>query len=162
MDYINIPEDRISVLIGPKGTTKRRIEKLGESKLRISNNGNVTIEGENIIVKSVVEAIGRGFNPRTAMKLFDDEYLFEIIELTDYSNSKNRLGVIRARVIGREGAVRKSIEVQTGVNLAIKGKTVSIIGKSEAVYLARRSLEMILAGSQHGSSFRWLKDQLSD
>ena len=96
------------------------------------------------------------------MKLFDDEYLFEIIELTDYSDSKSRLGVIRARVIGREGTVRKSIEIQTGVNLAIKGKTVSIIGKAEAVYLARRSVEMILAGSQHGSSFRWLKDRLSD
>jgi len=162
MDYINIPEDRVSVLIGPKGTTKRRIEKLGTSKLRISNNGNVSIEGENIITKSVVEAIGRGFNPRTAMKLFNDEYSFEIIELTEYSDSKNRLGVIRARVIGREGSVRKSIEVQTGVNLAIKGKTVSIIGKPESVYLARRSLEMIMAGSQHGSSFRWLKDQLSD
>ena len=158
MDYINIPEDRVSVLIGPKGTTKRRIEKLGKSKLKISNNGNVTIEGENLIVKSVVEAIGRGFNPRTAMKLFDEENTLEIIELTEYSDSKSRLGVIRARVIGREGSVRKSIEVQTG----IKGKTVSIIGKPESVYLARRSLEMIMAGSQHGSSFRWLKDQLSD
>ena len=90
MDYMNIPEDRVSVLIGPKGTAKRRIEKLGTSKLRISNNGNVSIEGENIITKSVVEAIGRGFNPRIAMKLFNDEYLFEIIELIEYSDSKNR------------------------------------------------------------------------
>lgn len=162
MDYINIPEDRVSVLIGPKGTTKRRIEKLGESKLKISNNGNVTIEGENLIVKAIVEAIGRGFNPRTAMKLFNEDYSFEIVELTEYSDSKSRLEVLRARVIGRNGSVRKSIEVQTGTNLAIKGKTVSIIGKLEAVYLARRSLELILSGSQHGSSFRWLKDQLSD
>jgi len=162
MDYINIPEDRVSVLIGPKGTTKRRIEKLGESKLKISNNGNITIEGENLIVKSVVEAIGRGFNPRTAMKLFDEDYSFEIVELTEYSDSKSRLEVLRARVIGRNGSVRKSIEVQTGTILAIKGKTVSIIGKPEAVYLARRALELILSGSQHGSSFRWLKDQLSD
>jgi len=72
------------------------------------------------------------------------------------------LEVLRARVIGRNGSVRKSIEVQTGTILAIKGKTVSIIGKPEAVYLARRALELILSGSQHGSSFRWLKDQLSD
>ncbi len=162
MDYINIPEDRVSVLIGPKGTTKRRIEKLGKSKLKISNNGNVTIEGENLLVKSVVEAIGRGFNPRTAMKLFDDENTFEIIELTEYSDSKSRLDVLRARIIGRNGSVRKSIEVQTGTDLAIKGKTAAIIGKPEAVYLARRSLELILSGSQHGSSFRWLKDQLSN
>ena len=66
---INIPAVRVPVLIGEKGKTKRLIEKLTKSKLNISSNGNVTIISENLKSRDIVEAIGRGFNPKIAIKL---------------------------------------------------------------------------------------------
>ena len=165
-DSINIPEDRISALIGPKGFSKRKIENKGKVKLNISNNGNVTIISKEIesllAAKDIVEAVGRGFNPNIALRLFNEEFSLEIIDLISFTRSKARLELLRSRVIGRKGTAGRQIEIQTNTKLSIKGKTVSIIGKSEDVYLARRAIEMILDGSHHGSSFRWLKDQLSN
>ena len=78
---VNIPRERIGVLIGPKGSVKRRIEDELGVKLTIdSESGSVRIElkkppeegGDPVALfkaRDVVEAIGRGFSPEKAFKL---------------------------------------------------------------------------------------------
>lgn len=159
---INIPENRVSILIGEKGKTKRLIEKLTKSKLNISNKGNVTILSENLNTRDIVEAIGRGFNPKIALKLVSEDIIFDLVEINDFSKNKLRQSSLRSRVIGRNGSAKKMIETRTNTDIAVFGKTVAFIGKVEDVYLARRTIELILQGSQHGSVYRWLKDQTTD
>ena len=159
---INIPENRVSILIGEKGKTKRLIEKLTKSKLNISNKGNITILSENLKTRDIVEAIGRGFNPKIALKLISEDIIFDLIEINDFSKNKLRQSSLRSRVIGRNGSAKKMIETRTNTDIAVFGKTVAFIGKVEDVYLARRTIELILQGSQHGSVYRWLKDQTND
>jgi len=159
---INIPENRVSILIGEKGKTKRLIEKLTKSKLNISNKGNVTILSENLKTRDIVEAIGRGFNPKIALKLVSEDIIFDLVEINDFSKNKLRQSSLRSRVIGRNGSAKKMIETRTNTDIAVFGKTVAFIGKVEDVYLARRTIELILQGSQHGSVYRWLKDQTTD
>jgi ribosomal RNA assembly protein len=159
---INIPENRVSILIGEKGKTKRLIEKLTKSKLNISNKGNVTILSENLNTRDIVEAIGRGFNPKIALKLVSEDIIFDLVEINDFSKNKLRQSSLRSRVIGRNGSAKKMIETRTNTDIAVFGKTVAFIGKVEDVYLARRTIELILQGSQHGSVYRWLKDQTND
>ena len=159
---INIPENRVSILIGEKGKTKRLIEKLTKSKLNISNKGNVTILSENLKTRDIVEAIGRGFNPKIALKLVSEDIIFDLVEINDFSKNKLRQSSLRSRVIGRNGSAKKMIETRTNTDITVFGKTVAFIGKVEDVYLARRTIELILQGSQHGSVYRWLKDQTND
>ena len=56
------------------------------------------------------------------------DYYLEVVDIRDYvGRSKKRLGIIRGRLIGREGKTRRIIEEMTGCDLAIQGHTVSII-----------------------------------
>ena len=83
-----IPKDRIEVLIGKSGRTRKILEKASGSRLEIdSHTGDVSAiwdEDEvDPIVKmkmpDVIRAIGRGLAPNRAVKLLDDEVFSKIL-----------------------------------------------------------------------------------
>lgn len=158
-----IPKSRIAPLIGEKGAGRKLIERAGRIKLWIdSNDGSVKIiskEPANLwIAEKVIDAVGRGFSPMDAVLLFKDDYAFEKIDLRDFkAGSKKRQQVMKGRVIGTEGKVKKVIQKYTGAKIAVQGKTISIIGKTEDVITARQAVERILAGSKQGTAFGYLR-----
>jgi len=165
MYEIKIPKERIAVLIGTKGETKRLIEKKTNTKLTInSEEGDVIIDSENNVdaynTQEIIKAIGRGFNPEIALILTKDNKSFEIINMEEYAKTKNHTIRIKARIIGREGKIRKFIEHSTDTNISIYGKTVSIIGDMENVAAARKAVSDILSGSPHGPVFKWLEQKM--
>ena len=157
-----IAGNRIGVLIGKGGATKRAIEEQTQSALTIdSEEGLVTVEGEDpvqvLLAGSVVQAIGRGFSPENAFALLQDEDLvFEQIDLGGMTDSQRQLDRIRGRVIGRDGKAREQIEHMTGTHLSVQGKTVALIGLPEQVKDARTAIEMLLRGVPHESVFTFL------
>jgi ribosomal RNA assembly protein len=157
-----IAQNRIGVLIGKGGATKRGIEEKTETVLTIdSEEGLVAIEGEDpvgvLTAGSVVQAIGRGFSPESAFQLLDDEDLvFEQIDLSGIADTQRQLDRLRGRVIGRDGRAREQIEHMTGTRLSVLGKTVSLIGLPEQVKDARTAIEMLLRGVPHESVFAFL------
>ncbi|MDP3918299.1 MAG: KH domain-containing protein [Nanoarchaeota archaeon] len=159
---IKIPKERVAVLIGVDGSVKKEIEERMKVKLDIdSQEGDVIIFGEDSLAVyeclNVVRAIGRGFNPEIAKILFDERYMFDLINIQGYvSKSKTHITRIKGRVIGREGMSRKMIEDSTETNIVVYGKTVGIIGKIENVAVAKQAIEMLLEGSPHGNVFKWL------
>ncbi len=161
MEQLKIPKERISILIGSKGSTKRKIQKLTNTILKInSEEGDVFIEGEAIDVfncLNVVKAIGRGFNPEIALKLIEDDSSLEIIDLDEFSRNKNDLVRIKSRLIGTEGRARKTIEDLAKVDVSVYGKTVGIIGKTDDVIIARHGVINLLAGSKHGNVYSYLE-----
>jgi len=165
-EEIKIPKERIAVLIGEKGATKRKLEKQTDSKISInSKEGDVLVVSENpltaLITKNIIKAIGRGFNPEIALGLLKEEYLLDIINIHDFTGkSKKAEERMKARIIGTDGKARKTLENMTNTSISVYGKTVSIIGKQHDVYLARRGVEIILNGAPHGNAYMWIRKQL--
>jgi len=165
MDEIRIPKERIAILIGKKGETKRRISKLTNTKLQInSQEGDIIINGDNgldvYLAKKIINAIGRGFNPDIALTLLEEGKDIEIINIPIFSRkTKNDLTRVKARLIGREGKARKLIEQLANVEISIYGKTVSIIGGQINLNIARHAIINLLQGSEHGNVYSYLEKQ---
>ena len=157
-----ITRERIGVLIGKKGITKREIEEKTKTVITIdSEEGLVAIQGEEaegfLQAVEVVKAIARGFSPERAYTLFEDEDLFlEVIELSDVADSPGKLERIRGRIIGKDGKSRSQIEDMTNTEISVYGKTVAIIGMLEQVKVAREAIEMLINGVSHESVYSFL------
>ena len=166
IEEIFIPADRIAVLIGAKGDTRRRIETSGRVKLWIDAKTNlVRVIGDDAyqvyLVAKVVKAVGRGFNPEKALSILEDGYDFELLDLRDFgAKEKKDLYRLRGRVIGERGATRKYIEKISGCEISIYGKTIAIVGPNEAINVVRLGLEMILNGARQGRAYAFIKDKL--
>ena len=159
---VTIPEERVAVLIGKDGTTKKQIEDATGCTLDISKEGDVTIKGEDGLAlynaKHIVKAIARGFNPKTALLLAQEEYAFELIDMKDIAGkSQNTMQRLKGRVIGKEGKSREEIERLTDCNISVYGKTVGIIGDAMHVAIARQAVAMLLQGSMHKTVFSFLE-----
>ena len=158
---IKIPKDRIAVLIGKKGEIKKQIEENTKTKINVdSEEGDVSVSGEDALslycTRDIIRAIGRGFNPDLAMLLLKQDYAFEIINLPDFDNP-SQFRRIKGRVIGKEGKSRRVIEEQTECFISVYGKTVSLLGQTEQVSIARRAIEMLIKGSPHSNVYKWLE-----
>ena len=159
---IKIPEERVAVLIGTEGSTKKEIEEFTSCKIYISAEGDVSITGNDGLLlysaKQVVKAIARGFNPKIALLLLKQDYAFEMIDMKDIAGkSKNTLQRLKGRVIGKGGKSREEIERLTDCNISVYGKTVGIIGETMQVALARQAVAMLLQGSMHKTVFNFLE-----
>lgn len=163
---VKIPTERIGVLIGRSGQTKALIEKRTGVVISVdSEEGDVQIDhthakdpGMALAVINVVQAIGRGFAPNKAMKLLEDEYYLEILDIRDYVGKKQEHVVrMRARVIGTRGKTRALIEELTGAHVSVYGNTVGIIGDTLQLDVAHRALDMLLSGSEHAAVYHFLE-----
>ncbi len=151
---ILIPNERVAVLIGKRGETKRKISKLANVSIKIDGN-LVTITGEPINVlkaENVIYAIGRGFSPKNAFKLLNEDYFIDTVEIP---GEKNVLERLRARVIGTHGDVKKQIEQSTHTTISVYGKTVCIIGRETED--ATEAVKMIVNGRRLNTVFKFLK-----
>jgi ribosomal RNA assembly protein len=159
---LRIPKERIAVLIGTDGETKKRLEEELHLKLLIdSKEGDVIVTGEDAVMlytgREIVRAVARGFNPDIALLLLKQDYVFELIDLTDYAKHANHLQRLKGRVIGSEGKSRKLIEEYTESNVSVYGKTIGIIAPMETITLAKQAVHSLLSGSPHASVYRWLE-----
>ena len=168
-ENIKIPKDRIAVLIGEKGSVRRRLEKLTNTKIKVdSKEGIVDITADDSIdlfeAKPLIMAIARGFNPKLAEQLKNEKNCLEIINIEVFSGkSKKKFIRIKSRCIGKEGKAKDMLEKLTETDICIYGKTVAIIGEIEHVVIAKRAIESLLNGSKHGGVYAQIqkrKDEL--
>jgi len=159
---IKIPQERVAVLIGKDGETKKEIEELTGSKLDISKEGDIMITGDDGLLlyttKEIIKSIARGFNPKTAMLLIKQDYAFEMIDMKDIAGkSQNTMQRLKGRVIGKGGRAREEIERLTNTYISVYGKTIGIIGETVQVSIARQAVAMLLQGSMHKSVYQFLE-----
>ena len=161
-----IPQDRIAVLIGRKGATRRALEKATNSTLHIdSNSGDVSVvwddEFDPILrmkLPDVIRAIGRGMNPDRALQLLKDDHHLLLYDMREYvGKNPNQQRRIRSRLIGRNGRIRELIEEHSGSEVTIYGSTVVIIGDEDALPLAGQAVERLLQGAEHSSVLKHLE-----
>ncbi len=161
---LRVPKERVAVLIGKDGETKRLIEEIGEVRLLIqSDTGEVTVvkKGDPLkanISATVVQAIGRGFSPLNATLLYEENYQLVVISLRDFAKpGSRRIEQIRARVIGTGGKTRKLVEELTSTHISIYGDTVSILGDYVSVEYAKEALNMLINGSKQRTVYTYLE-----
>jgi len=167
MTMLKIPKDRVGALIGKGGETKKKIEELTKTAIKVDSDGEVRIYNRGsddpvmmLKVTDLVRAIGRGFSPERAMRLLEDDEYFEIIDIRDYVGKKaNHVVRVRARVIGSKGRTRSLIEELTGAYVSVYGTTVAIIANSVQMPIARTAIDMLLRGSEHSTVYRYMERQ---
>jgi len=169
MKYIHIPKDRVGVLIGKDGETKKTIERISQMHLEIdSEEGDVSFNEQEakdplipLKVEDIIRAIGRGFSPEDAFRLFGEDTELFIFDIYDYvGKTESHLIRVKSRVIGREGKTRRVIEGLTGGILAIYGHTVAVIADFESMDIAKKAIDMLLSGSEHPTVYRYLEREM--
>lgn len=169
MRSIRIPADRVGTLIGKKGEIKKTLQDISGIKIDIN-----TEEGEIVLhddveledplkalqLMDVVKAVGRGFNPDKAMRLFEDDEYLEVVDLKEFIGERSgQMHRVRGRLIGKDGKTRRIIENLTGVDMVIYGNTVGLIGNSISLPVAKHAVELILQGSEHATVYHYLESQ---
>jgi ribosomal RNA assembly protein len=159
IESVNVPKDRINVIKDEK--VKRGVENSLNVKLSFDEN-SVVIEGEGLdlfTTKNVIKAMGRGFAPDKAFRLFNEEEVLEVIEIGEETN---KLKIIKSRLIGTKGKTRRMIEEFSGCAVSVYGKTVSLIGKYEQISIGKEAVKMIILGSKHAKVYKFLFDANQD
>ena len=165
MEYsfeMKIPNDRIGALIGKEGKTKQELEDQTEAEINVdSDDGTVEMIGEDSLklynLKSIVKAIGRGFNPKIAKLLLRQDYSLELLKLMDYVQNKNHMRRVKGRIIGKKGKSRETIEEMTDTFVSVYGKTVGLIGEPSKIVIAKKAIESLALGSPHSNVYKYLE-----
>jgi ribosomal RNA assembly protein len=162
IDFVNIPDQRAKILRENRLAYNRKIRDFLDVKISVKDD--VEVEGEDALVvmraKEVVRAFGRGFDWEDALDMVDEDYMLDVIDMTQFTGkSRNRQVVLKGRVIGSEGRSKKIIEKYSGAKIAVYGKTVSVMGKWESVRVARQAVEDLLRGAKHTGVFKGLEER---
>ncbi|GAB4305469.1 MAG: hypothetical protein Kow0069_01290 [Promethearchaeota archaeon] len=144
-------------------------EKRGKKKRRRGEEEADLLEGIepgnfNVwVAQTVIRAIGRGFNPKKALKLVNEEFLLEIIDLEAVlGKSRKRITRMKGRIIGEAGKMRRALEEYTKCDVSVLGDTVALIGTFEGLKVARRAVSMLLEGASHKSVISFLRKKLRE
>ena len=163
MQEIKVTGNRIGVLIGKNGATKKELEEKTKTAISIdSKEGIVQVTGDDppLLLRGVevIQAINRGFSPERAFVLLEDEDLiFDIIDLSALTDNPHQMDRLRGRIIGKDGRSREQIEHMTDCEISVFGKTIAIIGLPEQMKVARSAVEMLIQGISHEVVYGYLE-----
>jgi ribosomal RNA assembly protein len=138
--------------------TKPDLEKAFNVKIDI-NGKQVAIDGEAVDefeAAQVVEAIGFGFSAKKALLLKDPDYTFRRISIKDFTRRKN-LEDVRARIIGKQGKTKKTIEDISGVYLELNNNEVGLIGPAEDIEQETAALTNLIKGTKQANVYQKLE-----
>jgi ribosomal RNA assembly protein len=169
MRYIRIPHERIGVLIGPQGETKKIIEQQTNISLEIdSDTGEVQFNEQDLTdpmllfkIENVIRAIGRGFSPEHALHLLSDEMDLFIFDLHDYVGKKpSQVQRLKSRVIGTHGKTRRHLEEVSNSYISVYGHTVALIGSIFSIDITKKAVDKLLSGSKHATVYQFIEKQM--
>lgn len=155
MQYTKIAEDRIGVLIGKNGETKRKIEERTHTKITIKGT-EVDISGSpyyEMIAENVVNAISLGFSSEKAMLLTKEnkDYTYEFIPLQE-----KKFMAIRGRIIGRNRDILNNIEKISECYVCVGKEGIGIIGDYEDVEDVKEAILILINHGKPGVAYKFL------
>ena len=162
---LHIPEERISVVIGNKGKTKKEICKRCNVNIEIeSKTGEILISSTSknmdefgaLKARDIIHAISHGFSPERAFRILDEETLFQILDLRNFTSSSNSTSRIKGRIIGEKGKARKNLEELTNAFISIYGHIIALIGNYEETKLAIDAITLLINGRSHKTVYEML------
>jgi ribosomal RNA assembly protein len=170
--FVKIPKERVGILIGPEGKTKRYIEDKLQVSLDVDKEGSVKIilseqcTDPSLLLraKDIVTALGRGFPPENAFRLIrNEDDIFDMIDLRlIFGRSESDIKRIKGRIIGTEGKTRKLIEELTEADVVVYGHTIGIIGSFTEADAARNAVQMVIDGCEHHTVYNYLQKKRTE
>lgn len=163
-----IAKDRIGVLIGKGGDTKRAIEEEAGCQLHIdSDSGEISAhwndDSDPIIrlkMPDLIRAIGRGMSPNRAIQLLDDNVHLRMYDIREWvGRQPNQIRRMRGRVIGRDGRIRELVEELSGVEIVVYRSTILVVGDIESLSVGSAAVERLLGGAEHGTVLKFLEKE---
>ena len=159
-----IPLDRVGVLVGTSGETRKELEKSTLTKVEIDGKtGDVKITSTkedtyNLYrAQLVVQAIGVGFAPLKAFKLLEDDQYLTVINLRDYIEKGKDLDRQVARIIGTHGKTREEIERNCQASMSVYEEKIGLIANGEGTDLAEKAIEMLLQGKPQNNVYAYME-----
>lgn len=137
---------------------KKRLEEI--LNIKITNKGkDVSISGkaeDEYIAEKVLDALNFGFPFSTAILIKKEDYLFEIINIKDYTKRKD-FSRIKARIIGTKGKTLATLNQLTDCFFEINDNQVGIIGLPEDIKNAQESIISLIRGAKQGNVYSFVK-----
>ena len=137
---------------------KHDLEKKLNVKIDIAGR-KITITGnpiEEYEASLVLNAINFGFSTQKAISLKDENMIFRIISIKDFTRKKN-LKTVRARIIGKEGKTKKTIENISSCYLVIRDNDIGIIGSAESIDEIITAVTNLVRGTKQSNTYRYLE-----
>lgn len=119
----------------------------------------LTIEGaplDEYEALNILEAISFGFSAKQAQKLIDADFTFRRTNIKKFTHRTNR-EIVRARIIGKEGKVKKTMETLTNSDIIIKGNEIGIICPTESINYILTALSNLIRGSKQSNIYSFLE-----
>lgn len=137
---------------------KRRLEKI--LNIKITNKGKeVFIKGESedeYIAEKVIDALNFGFPFSTAILIKKEDFIFEIINIKDYTKRKD-LERVRARIIGTKGKTLQTLTQLTKCHFELKENHIGIIGSPEYMENGQQAVISIIQGAKQSNVYNFLE-----
>lgn len=137
---------------------KQELEQALNIKIKIQGK-TVTIEGSSLDeyeASLILDAINFGFSAKKALLLKNENMLFRVLNIKKITRKKN-LQEVRARVIGKEGKTRKTIENITNAEVLIKDNEIGIIGNAELIDEITTIVTNLVRGTKQSNVYRYLE-----
>lgn len=163
--------ERVGVLIGQNGETRKKIEERTKVKLDINSElGEVTFDDQHIEnplnifkIENIIRAIGRGFSPENAMILMGNEMDLFIFDIHDYVGKRpSHVKRLKSRVIGSDGKTKRVLEELTESKISVYGHTIAIIGNILVIDITKKAIDKILSGSKHATVYRYVETNMKN
>ena len=137
---------------------KKRLEK--KLDVKITNRGKeVYIEGKSIdehAAALVIDALNFGFPYREAVLIKEEDFIFEILNIKDYTK-RHDLERVRGRIIGKQGKTLKALNQLTKCFFELKDNEVGIIGDPKNIENAQNAVVSLIKGSKQSNVYAFLE-----
>ena len=131
-----------------------------ELNIKITNRGKeISIKGEpedEYTAEKVIDALNFGFPFSTSMLIKKEGFIFEIINIKDYTKRKD-LKRVRARIIGKRGKTLKTLTQITNCHFELKDNYIGIIGPPEHLENGQNAIISIIKGSKQTNVYSFLE-----
>ena len=169
MRIVALPAKRLARLIKNKAKALDELSKKAGVKIRQAGvergriGGGIEIDGapeKEWIAELAWQAIEIGFEPKEALRLLQDDYYFEVVDLKLLlQGNEKAMERLKARVIGAEGKSKARLIEYSGASIAVGEESIGIIGGFDEVQDAKEAVTRLLEGSQHAPVFSWLRER---
>ncbi len=148
-------------IISESELIKKKQKKLSRVlKVKIKIEGDeIILEGtgdNEYIAEKVIDAINFGFSVPTALLIKEEDFLFEILDIRDYTPKKD-FQRIRARIIGAGGKTLRTLLTLTDCHFETKDNRVGIIGAPELMQNAQNAIIYLIQGSKQANVYAFLE-----
>jgi ribosomal RNA assembly protein len=170
-ENIRVPAERLGVIVGRNGRVRKRVESLTNTTITVNEEGVVTVMSpentEDPVLawkaRDMVKAMARGFSPKRALTLIDEDTRLLVISLREQvGNSPSQLKRVAGRIIGENGRTRRVIEETTETLVSVYGNTVALIGSDPGLDYASRAVSMLIGGAPHATVYKYLEKSRRD